>query len=129
MRSRQDIEAYLIRSGAAYEEPSEDTWIIHDRDSGEKIVVRIEDDLVVFRVKVLELASVTRREELFRRLLELNAEEMVHCAYGIVDDAVVLTASLQLENLDYNEFQGAIDEVSLALSGHYETLASFRTAA
>ncbi len=50
-------------------------------------------------------------------------------AYGVADGAVVLTAALRVENLDYNEFQGTIDDFSLALTRHYETLAAFREAA
>jgi hypothetical protein len=129
MRTREDIEAYIIRSGMAHEDLEDDMWILHDQDSGENIVIRLAGPLAVFRLKVLELAKVSKKQELFQELLKLNAEEMVHGAYGIVDDAVVLTCSLRLENLDYNEFQGTVDDFSLAITNHYETLASFRDAA
>ncbi len=118
-----------MRSGLRYEEVEEDMWVVHDQASTENIVVRMAGPLVLFRVKVLELATVERRSELFEKLLELNAEDMVHGAYGIANDAIVLTCALRLENLDYSEFQGTIDDFSLALTNHYETLASFRDAA
>ena len=129
MRTREDIESYLIRSGAKYEELEDDMWVVHDTGSTEKIVIRLAGPLVLFRVKVLELDKITRREELFMKLLELNAGDMVHGAYGIANDAIVLTCALRSENLDYNEFQGTIDDFSLALTNHYEMLASFRAAA
>lgn len=129
MLTREDIEAYLIRSGANHAELEDDMWVVHDTGSTENIVIRLAGPLVLFRVKVLELDKITRREELFMKLLELNAGDMVHGAYGIANDAIVLTCALRSENLDYNEFQGTIDDFSLALSNHYETLASFRTAA
>lgn len=129
MRTREDIESYLMRSGLRYEEVEEDMWVLHDEASTENIVVRMAGPLVLFRVKVLELASVKRKEELYAKLLELNAEDMVHGAYGIANEAVVLTCALRLENLDFSEFQGTVDDFSLALTNHYETLASFRDAA
>jgi len=104
-------------------------WIVNDRDTGENVVLSMADTLLLFRAKVLELAQVEKREALFERLLQLNVEDMVHGAYGIADGAVVMTCALRLENLDYNEFQGTLDDFSLAITNHYKTLASFRSAA
>lgn len=129
MRTREDIEAYLLRSNLPHEEVEADMWVVSDPGSGERIVVRLLEELVLFRVKVMELDKVRDREKLFARLLELNASEMVHGAYGVADGAVVLTCVLRLANLDYSEFQGTIDDFSLALTNHYDTLASFRDAA
>ena len=130
MRSREDLESYLLRSRLTFDEVAgKDMWVIRDPSWGENIVVSLGGPLVLFRVKVLELAGVTRRDALFEQLLRLNASDMVHGAYGIADGAVVLTCALRLENLDYNEFQGTIDDFSIALSKHYDTLAAFRTAA
>lgn len=129
MRTREDIESYLMRSGQTYEEVREDMWVIHDESSGENVVVSLSGPLVLFRVKVIELDKIKRREEAFETLLKLNAEEMIHGAWGIADGSIVMTCALRLENLDYNEFQGTIDDFSLALSNHYQTLASFRDAA
>ena len=129
MRTREDIESYLMRSGSSYEEVREDMWVIHDQSSGENVVVSLSGPLILFRVKVIELDKIKRREEAFQWLLELNAQEMIHGAWGIADGSIVMTCALRLENLDYDEFQGTIDDFSLALSNHYETLASFRDAA
>ncbi len=128
MRSREDIQAYIERSELVYRELDEDTWIVQAQAAEAKIVVRVADPLVLFRVKVMELDSVSDRPGLFERLLQLNTAEMVHGAYGISDGAVVITAALVLESVDYEEFQGVVDDLSLALSKHYETLASYRAA-
>ncbi len=129
MRTREDIESYLIRSQLPHDEvEGRDMWLVHDAGSGETIVVSLAGPLVLFRVKVLELSQAREKEKLFERLLELNASEMVHGAYGISDGAVVLTCTLRLANLDYGELQGTIDDFSVALTKHYETLAAFRSA-
>jgi hypothetical protein len=129
MRTREDIEAYLLRSELPHEEVDEAMWLVHDPASRERIVIRLIDEMVLFRLKVMELDRVREREKLFEHLLELNASEMVHGAYGIADGSVVLTCVLRLQSLDYGEFQGTIDDFSLALTNHYEALARFRDAA
>lgn len=127
MRTREDIEAYLLRTGQPYEEIAPETWLV--RDMGGRagpIIVRFDGDIVLFRLKVLALDEHVHREGLFQRLLELNATDMVHGAYGIADGAVVLTCSLRAENLDYSEFAGTLDDFTLALSKHYESLGGLR---
>jgi len=129
MRTREDIEAYFLRTGLGYEEVAPNTWVLRDPSFGENIVVRVDSDLVVFRMKVLALEGVTRKQALFEKLLELNANEMLQGAYGIADGAVVITDTLRLENVDYNEFQATLDDFTMALSKHFETLSTFRDAA
>ena len=127
MRSRDDIESYLVRAEVPYEEVGEDgMWLVRDRSLGESIAPQAAGPLLLFRVKVLELAEVQDKAALFEELLTLNASDLVHGAYGISDDAVVLTCALQAENLDYNELQAVLDDFSLALANHYEKLTRFR---
>ncbi len=129
MRSREDIESYLARAEVPYEEVGEDgMWLVHDSSLGENIAIKANGPLLLFRVKVLELREVEDQAALFEELLRLNASDLVHGAYGISDGAVVLTCTLQLENLDYNELQGVLDDFSLALGDHYEKLTKFRVA-
>ena len=129
MRSREDIESYLARAEVPYEEVGEDgMWLVHDSSLGENIAIKANGPLLLFRVKVLELREVEDQAALFGELLRLNAADLVHGAYGISDAAVVLTCTLQLENLDYNELQGVLDDFSLALANHYEKLTKFRVA-
>jgi len=129
MRARDDIESYLARAEVPYEEVGEDgMWLVHDSSLGENIAIQSADSLLLFRVKVLELREVTDKAALYEELLNLNASDLVHGAYGISEDAVVLTCTLQIENLDYNELQAVLDDFSLALANHYEKLTKFRVA-
>jgi Tir chaperone family protein CesT len=123
MRTREDVESYLIRMGHPYEEVREGLFVLRDAYE-DNIVVSITPPLVVFRLKAMSVPS-SRREDLFRELLVLNASELVHGAYGLEEDSIVLMASLQLENLDFNEFQAVVDEFTMAVSNHRERLARF----
>jgi hypothetical protein len=126
MRTRQDIESYLATSGYVHKELAEGTWVVHEPMNPQaKIVVRLEGDLVLFRLRVMDLASVKRREPLYEKLLALNASEMVHGAYGLAEDAVVMTCVLRLQTLDLEEFRGTVDDFALSLSKHRESLGSY----
>lgn len=129
MANREDIEAYLLRAGLSFEEARENLWVVRDQSMGERIAIHLDEPLVLFRLKVLDLDQIERREAFFAKLLELNAEDMVHGAYGLSDGSVVLTCALRSAHLDYEEFQGTIDDFSLAMSKHYPVLAAYREAA
>jgi len=128
MKTAADIQSYLLNMELNYEEPREGTWVITAIDGAQNMVVTLAGPVVVFRVKLMEIPR-HHREELFRTLLELNATEMMHGAYGIEGDAVVISDALQLENLDYNEFAATVDDITLAVASHHGRLAKFREAA
>ena len=121
----EDIQSYLLKMDLRYEEPREGIWILSGLDGIDKLVITLAGPVLVFRVKVIELPS-RNREGLFRTLLELNASEMMHGAYGVEGDAVVICDALQLENLDYNEFAATIDDISLAVASHHSRLGKFK---
>ena len=127
MKNREDIESYLLRLGVAHEDLGHDIWRIKD-NGFDNLVVSLAGPVVVFRLKVMELPK-TGREALFEILLKLNASEMVLSTFGVDGDAVVLSASLPMENLDFSEFQAVIDDMGLAISKHYPLLSKFRSAA
>jgi hypothetical protein len=129
MRTREDIEAYLMRSGLPYEEVAPETWVVREAGgNAPPIVVRLADDLVLFRTKVIDLSAPLRKLALYEKLLELNANELLHGAYGISDGSVVLTFTMRLENLDYAEFVGTLDDFALAIRKHVEALSAYREA-
>jgi hypothetical protein len=123
MATHQDIEAYLGASGYAREEVAERTWLLSHPTSAERIAVRLEQDLVLFRAKVLDLQRVRDRPGLFQALLELNAAEMLHGAYGIAEGAIVLTAAVSLGALDLLELRNIVEEFNLAMHKHRDLLA------
>jgi hypothetical protein len=122
MATRDDIEHYLIQIGYSYEAVEAHMWVIRNTAT---IVVTLEPPLVLFRMKLMEIPN-KRREDFFRLLLEINASDMIHGAYGIEDNNVVLIDTLQAENLDYNEFQATLDALTLSSTQDYQKLKAFR---
>jgi CesT_Tir_1 len=129
MITREDIQSFLDRldaGGLAVTEIEPNLWVARTREDSE-VVVHFAPPVVILRVRVMELpASEPRRSELFRQLLEYNARDLVHGSYGLEGDHVVLTDTLELENLDFSEFEASFDSITLALASHLATLAPYR---
>jgi hypothetical protein len=133
MLTRDDIEGFLDRlsaEGVSYEEIEPGLWIVRPGGNLElDVVVHYSPPVVLLRVKVMTVpADDGRCADLNRRLLELNANDLVHGAYGISQDSIVLTEALELEHLDYEEFLAAYESMTLALASHLRELASYREA-
>ena len=120
MKSAEDIESYLLRIGCPYERADGGIWIVK-LEGHENLAISIAGPVVAFRLKVVDLPAAGR-EALYRTLLGLNTNEMVHGAFGLEGEAVVIVHALELENLDFNEFQAVIDDMTMAMAKHYPRL-------
>lgn len=124
MISREDFESFMIRMELDFEEIGENLWIVDPDESGRSsIVVSYSPPLVVMR-SALRPAPDDEVEQLalYGKLLELNATDLVHGAYGLDDGEIVLTDALEVENLDFSEFQASLESLSIALSSHKDHL-------
>lgn len=122
MDIKNKIESYMLDMNLGFEEIDENTWVIEDELAHiDNIVVKLLEPIVLFRVKVMSVPQ-KNREEFYKRLLKLNADDLIHGAYAIEDENVVMVDTLQAENLDLNEFQSTIESIGLGLIKHYQIL-------
>ena len=133
MVTREDTEGFLDRlaaDGASYSEIESGMWIV--RPGGEldaDVVVHYSPPVLLLRMKVMEVPTAEHLlSPLARRLLQLNASELVHGSYGIEGDSVVMSEALELSHLDYEEFLAAYESMTLALVSHLRELAPYREA-
>jgi hypothetical protein len=133
MVTKEDIEGWLNRlsaDGPSFNEVEPGLWIV--RPSGEldfSVVVHFSPPVVLLRVKVMTLPTDRATlATLSRRLLELNATDLVHGSYGIEDESIVMTEALELSHLDYEEFLAAFESITVALASHLRELGSYREA-
>ena len=120
------IESYLFSLSLTYEEVGDQTWVIDDDEKGlENVLVILADPVVIIRVKVMAIPG-RQREQFFEQLLRLNQSDMIHGAYALEGDDVILLNTLVGETLDIEEFQATLDAIGLALAQHYQTLAKYR---
>jgi len=129
MLTREDIQSFIERLEGGNAEVAElqpGLWRLRSQ-AGSEAVVHYAPPVVVLRMRVMEPpAEGGKRSGLFRHLLELNAKDLVHGSYGLEGDHVVLTDALELENLDYSEFEASFDSMTLALASHLSALAPYR---
>ena len=131
MVTRDDIETFLDRlsaDGATYREVEPGLWLVRPGGALDfDVVITHNPPVVLMRVKVMPLPNeAAELAALSHRLLQLNATDLLHGSYGIDGENVVLTAALELEHLDYEEFLASYESMTLALTSHMRELAAFR---
>ena len=124
MVTREDFESYLIRMDLDYEEVDEGMYLVRGRNTGLPMVAHYSAPLLLLRMKLMDLPAGGDGEKLglFRTLLELNATDVVHGAYGIENNELILSDTLELETLDFLELQASMESMEMAATGHMERL-------
>lgn len=118
MISREDLESFLIRMGLNFEEVAEGMYAVRSEDNA-AVVVHHSPPVLLVRLKVMDLPEASNGlGDLYRTLLELNATDIVHGAYGIEEGELIISDTLELETLDFQELQASFESVQLAASGH-----------
>ena len=133
MLTKDDDESYLIRlsaTGATYSEVEPGFWIVRPSpESDLSLAVNFSPPVVLLRIDVMTLPDdAIQTATLTHRLLELNASDLLHGAYGIQDKQIVLTEALELSALDFEEFLASYESMTLALASHLRELGSYREA-
>jgi hypothetical protein len=124
--NNEKIESYLINLGLTFETIEQKTWVINDEEKGlENIFITAEEPLIIIRVNVMDIPEMNK-ESLFETLLRLNASDLIHGAYALDGDNIIITDTLRYETVDLEEFQASLDAIGLALAQHYETLIQYR---
>jgi len=127
MSNSEKIEGYLVQLGLSFDQRDENIWLVYGEDRGlENFVVMIEYPLLVIRLNVMKIPPENRCA-LFEELLRLNASDLAHGAYGIEDDTVTLVETLEVDRLELEELQAALDAIGLALVQHYRQLSEYRS--
>ncbi|MDH5590426.1 MAG: YbjN domain-containing protein [Gemmatimonadota bacterium] len=123
MVTREDLESFLIRMDLDHHEVDEGMFLVRGRNSGLPVVVHYSPPLLLIRMKVMDLPEEGEGSlEFFRTLLELNATDVVHGAYGIEDGELILSDTLELETLDFLELQASVESIELAAAAHMQRI-------
>ncbi|HON88239.1 MAG TPA: hypothetical protein P5519_08020 [Spirochaetia bacterium] len=122
------IETFLIDNNIGFKELDPTTLYIEDAaNSIPGLFIAVNDPIVVVKARVMTLPNAPNIQ-FFKKLLELNAKDLPHGAYGLDGDDVVLVDTLELNTLDKEELMASIDSISFALVNHYSILKKTITA-
>ena len=119
-RTAEDVENYLLQLDRRYENEG-GTYVLPGASA--PIAIRVTPPIVAIRVIIGAVpGEEAQQTRFFRRLLELNASDLMHVSYGIEGGRVVLSGALEMENLDINELEAVLSDVDMALARHVPEL-------
>ena len=125
MSGLNKVEDYLISLGASYEEPQSGTWVVNDPGKGlTGIAISYADPVVIISARAMRAPSKDR-EAFFAELLKLNYSGLLHGAYALDGEEVVLIDTLEYETMDKEEFEASLDAIGFALSEHFPVLSRY----
>lgn len=129
-KTREDIERELEARGRSYQVLDDHTIVVPLVPGQAPAVLRVEAPVVVMQVNIGEVSFTgdTKAAAFYKKLLELNASSLVHAAYGLDGSRVVLSAALEIDNLDVNELEAALADLALALVEQLPVIRELATA-
>jgi hypothetical protein len=124
VKSNEELEGYFNKLDRRYEMLDDGTFLVAAAPQRPPIAVRLLPPVVVLQVNIGNVPEGDTSVEvtLYRRLLELNAHDLVHAAYGLEGNAIMLSAALEADTLDLNELEATLADIGMALSEHVQQL-------
>src|SRR5688572_18314104 len=104
--SNEDLEGLLSRLDRPSQRVDDGTYVISVGAGRPAVALRRAPPVLVVQVAIGPAPQAAERAlPLFRTLLEFNAERLLHAAYGLENGTILLSAALELSNLDPNELE------------------------
>ena len=123
--SNEELEGHLTRLNRSFERSdSGDVYLVSMGPGQSPCALNISPPVLVAQVRVSDAPRTddAASASFMRRLLELNASGLLHAAFAIENGLIVLTAALELQNLDTNELEAVLSDLDMALSEHVPDL-------
>jgi hypothetical protein len=123
IQSNEDLEGYLLRLERRFERAEDGTYLLSMGADKPLVALRVAAPVLVAQIDIGHFpADDAAAAPLFKKLLVLNATALVHAAYGIEGNTIVLSAALELKNLDLNELEAVLADLDMALANQVPTL-------
>lgn len=121
------IENFISNIGydIFYKDEKEGVFIIQNELDGiQNLIVGIANPILIFEQYLFTISNESM--ELFKSLLIKN-RDMIHGGFALTEDGkkVIFRYTLQISNIDQNEFDAAINSLSLLISEYYNQLINF----
>ncbi|MGM5631034.1 molecular chaperone Tir [Apibacter raozihei] len=121
------IETFISELGhtISFKDEEKGIFCIENEEDGIKnLVIGVAPPIVVLEQYIFTLYQDDK--EIFKSLLQKN-RDIVHGAF-VLDETgkrVIFRYTMQIENLDINELEGALNSLGLLLSEYYEQILTF----
>jgi len=120
MATTEDLGAYLTRLDRRFDKVDARTYLVSLGAGNAPAALRVEPPVVLVQVAVGAAPKGAPGVEaaVFRRLLELNATDLMHAAYGLENEQIVLSAALELDTMDIGELEAVLANIDMAIAEH-----------
>ena len=121
------VETYISQLGyyISYKDENEGIFCIESEEDGIKnLIIGVAPPIVVMEQFIFTLKSDDK--EILKSLLKKN-RDIVHGAF-VLDETgsrVIFRYTMQVESLDVNELEGALNSLGLLLGEYYEQIIEF----
>jgi len=121
------VEKYLSDVGFKIisKNRTEGFFVVESEDEGiRNLIIGVAPPILIFEQFLFSLEE--DKMEVFKTLLIKN-RDIIHGGFALTEDGknVLFRYTLQVHNLDQNEFDAAINSLSLLLSEYYEQIIQF----
>jgi hypothetical protein len=121
------IESFISKLGysVSYRNEKDGLFCIENESDGIKnLIVGVAPPILIMEQYLFTLKSDDK--DILKSLLMKN-RDIIHGAFVLGDDGkkVIFRYTMQIENLNINEFEGALNSLGLLLAEYYEEIISF----
>ena len=122
--NNEDLEALLRRLNKTFALAAQGVYLVPVGAGQPPAALSIQPPVLVLQVQVGQLPRGNANElvSFLKRLLEINANGLLHAAFALESDTIVLSAALEIESLDANELEAVLADMDVALSQHVPEL-------
>jgi hypothetical protein len=118
--NNDDLEALLNRLNKSFKLAAGGVYLVPVGVGQPPAALSIQAPVLVLQVQVGQLprGNAEGMVTYLKRLLEINAGDLLHAAFALDSDSIVLTSALAIESLDENELEAVLADMDIALSEH-----------
>jgi hypothetical protein len=121
------IESFISKLGysVSYQNEKEGIFLIESEQDGIKnLIIGVAPPILIMEQYIFTMKSYDA--DIMKSLLKKN-RDIIHGAFALDEEGkkVIFRYTLQVEHLDINEFEGALNSLGLLLSEYYEQIIEF----
>ena len=123
----EKIESFISKLGysVSYQNEKEGIFLIESEQDGIKnLIVGVAPPILIMEQYIFTMKSYDA--DIMKSLLKKN-RDIIHGAFALDEEGkkVIFRYTMQIEHLDINEFEGALNSLGLLLSEYYEQIIEF----
>ena len=121
------IESFISKLGysVSYQSEEEGIFLIESEQDGIKnLIIGVAPPILIMEQYIFTMKSYDA--DIMKSLLKKN-RDIIHGAFALDEEGkkVIFRYTMQIEHLDINEFEGALNSLGLLLSEYYEQIIEF----